>query len=141
MFLQEVIIHNINNEDCNYSCSDILLDSGSSCSVFNNDEILENTVDSETKLICYTNDRHQDSYKMGYFPGFFYEWYTPMSMLNILSFAEVRNKFRITMDTNNETSMTVHLKNNKIVIFDEVSSGLYLFKGKHKFMNENIMNK
>ena len=25
--------------------------------------------------------------------------------------------------------------------FDEVSSGLYLFKGKHKFMNENIMNK
>ena len=40
MFHQEVIIYNINNKDCNYSSSDTLLDSGSSCSVFNNDEIL-----------------------------------------------------------------------------------------------------
>ena len=30
MFHQEAIIHNINNKDCNYSSSDILLDSGSS---------------------------------------------------------------------------------------------------------------
>ena len=141
MFLQEVIIHNINNEDCNYLCSDILLDSGSSCSVFNNDEILENTVDSETTLICYTNDRHQDSYKMGYFPGFFYEWYNPMSMLNILSFTEVRKKFRITMDTNKETSMILHLENNKIMRYNEVLSGLYVLKGKRKVINEKIMQK
>ena len=141
MFHQAAIIHNINNKDCNYSSSDILLEPGSSCSVLNNDEILENIVDSKTTLRCYTNGGHQYSHKKGYFPGFFYVWYNIMSMLNILSFAEVRNKFRITMDTNNETSMTVHLKNNKIVIFDEVSSGLYLFKGKHKVMNEHIMSK
>ena len=61
MFLQEVIIHNINNEDCNYSCSDILLDSGSSYSVFNNDEILENTKDSDTTLRCYINGGHQEN--------------------------------------------------------------------------------
>ena len=53
-----------------------------------------------------------------------------MSMLNILSFAEVRKTFRITMDTNEETSMIVRLKNNKIMRSNEVSSGLYLFKGK-----------
>ena len=141
IFHQEAIIHNINNEECNFSSSDILLDSGSSCSILNNDEILENIVDSEITLRCHTNGGHHHSHKEGYFPGFLYVWYNPMSMLNILSFAEVRNKFRITMDTNNETSMTVHLKNNKIVIFDEVSSGLYLFKGKHKVMNEHIMSK
>ena len=37
--------------------------------------------------------------------------------------------------------MIVHLENNKITRFDEVSSGLYLFKSKKEVMNENIMSK
>ena len=89
-------------------------------------------MDNETTLRCYTNGGHQDSHKKGYFPGFFYVWYDPMSMLNILSSAEVRKQLAL---------QWTHLENNKIMRFDEVSSGLYLFKGKHKFMNENIMNK
>ena len=64
-----------------------------------------------------------------------------MSMLNILSFAEVRKKFRIIMDTNKKTSMIVHLKNNKIMRFNEVSSGLYLFKSKNGIVNKNITHK
>ena len=141
MFHQAAIIHNINNKDCNYSSSDILLESGSSCSVLNNDEILENIVDSKTTLRCYTNGGHQYSHKKGYFPGFFYVWYNIMSMLNILSFVEVRKKFKITMDTYKKTSMIVHLENNKIMRFNEMPLGLYLFKGKMKVTNENIMCK
>ena len=109
MFHQESIIHNINKNDCNYSSTDILLDSGSSCSVFNNNKILKNIVDNNTTLRYYTNGGHQDLHKRGHVPGFFYVWYNPMSMLNILSFAEVRKTFRITMDTNEETSMIVLL--------------------------------
>ena len=45
------------------------------------------------------------------------------------------------MDTNKDTSMIVHLENNKITRFDEVSSGLYLFKSKKEVMNENTMSK
>ena len=115
MFHQNANAHNnntINNKDCKYSSSDILLDSGSSCSVFNNDEILENIIDSDTTLRCYTNGGHQDSHKKEYFRGFFYIWYNPMSMLNILSFSEVRKKFKITMNTNKETSINAHLGNN-----------------------------
>ena len=41
MFYQEAIIHNINNNDYNYSSTDVLLNSGSSCSVFNNNTILK----------------------------------------------------------------------------------------------------
>ena len=41
MFHQEAIIHNINNNDCNYSSTDILLDSGSSWSVFDNNTLLK----------------------------------------------------------------------------------------------------
>ena len=95
MFNQESIIHNIKNKDCKYSSSDIFLDSGSSCSVFDNDQILENIVESKTTLRCYTNGGHQDSHKKGYFPGFFYVWYDPMSMLNILLFAEVRTSLEL----------------------------------------------
>ena len=48
-----------------------------------------------TSLRCYTNCEHQDSHKRGYFPGFFYVWYNPMSILNILSFAEVRKSLEL----------------------------------------------
>ena len=141
MSYQEEISHNINNKDHNYLSSDILLDSGSSCSVFNNNQLLENIKDSDTTLRYYTNGEHQNSHKKGYFAGFFYVWYNTMSMLNILSFAEVRKKFRITMDTNKETSMNVHLENNKIMKFKEVSSGLYLYKDKWKVINKNLIHK
>ena len=94
MLYQEAIIHNINNKDRNYSSSDILLDSGSSCSVFNNDEILENIKDIDTTMRCYTNGGYQDLHEKGHFPGFFYVWYNPMSMLNSLSSAEVSSFFQ-----------------------------------------------
>ena len=42
------------------------------------------------------------------------------------------------MDTNKDTSMIVHLENNKNMKFDEVSSGLYSFKGKKKVMNKKL---
>ena len=37
--------------------------------------------------------------------------------------------------------MIVHLENNKIMRFNEMPLGLYLFKGKMKVTNENIMCK
>ena len=42
------------------------------------------------------------------------------------------------MDTNKEISMNVHLKNNKIMRFKEVSSGLYLYKDKSKGINKTL---
>ena len=45
------------------------------------------------------------------------------------------------MDTNKETSMNVHLENNKIMRFKEVASGLFLYKGKRKVINKNLIHK
>ena len=59
-------------------------------------------------------------------PGFFTVWYNPDSMLNILSFADVRRKFRVTMETAKDPSFKVHLSDNKIIRFVEIKSGLYM---------------
>ena len=57
-------------------------------------------------------------------------------MLNILSFKDVRNKFRITVDTAIENTINVHISQNKVLRFEEVESGLYLLRS-----NKYIKNK
>jgi len=104
----------------------ILIDTGSICSVFNNEKMLVNVRDSDSVLRAYTNGGHQDSTKVADLPGFFKVWFNPKSMLNILSFAEVRKKFRVTMDTSTDPSFNVHLNDGKIIKFVEIKSGLYL---------------
>ena len=59
-------------------------------------------------------------------------------MLNILSFADVRNKFRVTMDTEEEPAFIIHLPNGNTLKFKEVSSGLYLYDYKNpSYLHEN----
>ena len=48
-------------------------------------------------------------------------------MINILSFADVRKRFRVTIDTEEESCFLVHTCKNKSLCFGEVDSGLYLF--------------
>ena len=49
-------------------------------------------------------------------------------MLNTLSFVEVRKKFRIAIDTDKSATMNVHIGNGKIVQFQELEEGLYMFR-------------
>ena len=105
----------------------ILIDTGSTCSVFNNRNMVLNIRKSKRVLRAKTNGGYQDTTHMADLPGFFPVWFNEESMLNILSFADVRNKFRITMDSGKEPTFIVHLPNNKILKFREVASGLYLY--------------
>ena len=75
-----------------------------------------------------TNGGHQDSHLIGDLPGFFPVWFNKNSMLNILSFAQIRKVYRITIDTDIAATMNVHLHNGNIMTFTEVDSGLYIFK-------------
>ena len=49
-------------------------------------------------------------------------------MLNISSFAEVRKKIGITIDTNKSATMNAHIGNGKIMQFQELEEGLYMFR-------------
>ena len=109
-----------------YTDTDILLDTGSTTSVFNNKKMLLNVRKSKKNLRAYSNGGSQDSNLEGDFPGMFKVWYNPSSMMNILSFKDVRKHFRITMDTDVENVINVHMKCGKVLKFEEVESGLYL---------------
>ena len=54
-------------------------------------------------------------------------WFNPQSMINILSFADVRKRFRVTIDIEKESCFLVHTGKSKPLHFNEVGSGLYIF--------------
>ena len=88
-----------------YSDNDILIDTGSTCSVFKNEHMLMNIVRSKYIMRAMTNGGHQDSHHVGLFPGFFEVYYNEKSLLYILSMRDVRKHFRVTMDTEVEAAM------------------------------------
>jgi len=120
----------------------ILLDTGSNCSVFNNKEYLINIRKSTNKLRAFTNGGHQDSDMIGCLPHFFDVWYNPESLMNILSFSEVANKYKITMDSSQSDTIKVHLNaEGKCWKFSKVDSGLYLLNSNSdKYNNASVTN-
>ena len=114
-----------------YGKEAILLDTGSTCSVFNNRKMLLNVRRTSQTLRAYTNGGHQDSNMKGEVPGLIEVWFNPNSMINILSWSDVRKKYRITADTNEGAFITVHTP-GKGLKFEEVESGLYLLDFKTK---------
>ena len=108
----------------------ILIDTGSNCSVFNNIDLLTDVRKSKQRLRAMTNGGSQESEYQGMLPGFFEVWYNPNSMLNILSFGEVASRFRITMDTAQENAILVHMDadSGAVLRFKEAGAGLYLLQ-------------
>ena len=77
---------------------------------------------------AFTNGGIQESRFVADLPGFFQVWYNPESMLNILAWCNIRKNFRITVDTNEGAYIKVHSSDSKVMYFEEIESGLYMFK-------------
>jgi len=75
----------------------------------------------------FTNGGTQTSSMVGEVRNFGTVWYNPQSLANILSLAEVRKKFRVTMDTDIEPALCVHRADGTIMKFQEYATGLYYF--------------
>ena len=98
-----------NGKGQQYKDTDILLDIGSTFSVFKTPEMVLNIKDSPHTLKAYANGGRQDSVQVADVLGFFKVWFNPKSMINILAWCDVSNKFRITADTSKGKYITVHL--------------------------------
>ena len=59
-------------------------------------------------------------------------------MLNILSFKDVRKRFKVTVDTSIENAICVHTDDGKVLKFVEVESGLYLLQNNKPDTNKKI---
>ena len=86
---------NKNNETDKNS---ILIDTGSTFSCINNHKLLTD-IKKCKPINGISNGGTMVTEYQGGLPGFFTVYYNPESLLNISSFAEVRKKYRITMDT------------------------------------------
>ena len=87
----------------------VLLDSQSTDSVFSNRDLLTDIISAPAPLTTYSNGGSHVSHYRGVYGDFGPVWYNPTSLANILSLAEVSERFRVTMDTADSPSMTVHL--------------------------------
>ena len=103
----------------------LLLDSQSSISVYNNPDYMTNVQKSYLPVKAHTNGGSQESYKFGDSKYFGSVWFNPESLANILSLAQVRKYCRVTMDTEFEPAMVVHLSDGKEIKFIEYKNGLY----------------
>jgi hypothetical protein len=106
----------------------VLLDSDSSISIFNNASMLDDIHDVDTPLVLQSNGGgHQVTSQMGSIKNFGEVWYNPQSIANILSLSDVRKARRVTMDSNNDAALHVHLLDGSGYLrFKEHESGLYL---------------
>ena len=102
--LEEVKAHDDN---------DVLIDTGSTVSVFKNEKLLTKVHNVKQKMRALTNGGFQDSSRKGTFPGFFEVWVNTSSRLNILAWKDVRRNYRITADTAVANEITVHLSEGK----------------------------
>ncbi len=104
----------------------VLLDTGSTCSMFKNPHLLTNIRTSKDVLRAVTNGGHQDSNMKGSFDGFFEVWFNPSSILNILSLSQVTERYRVIMDTFDEDAIKVKVNKKRTLTFKCVGRGLYI---------------
>ena len=125
---------NKNNETDKNS---ILIDTGSTFSCINNHKLLTD-IKKCKPINGISNGGTMVTGYQGELPGFFAVYYNPESLLNILSFAEVRKKYRITMDTAEKNCIVVHLSDSRKMNFEEIRSGLYVWKPSTNTNKKNV---
>jgi len=108
----------------------ILLDTQSNCDIFCNGDLLQDIRDfNGPPLKLESNGGTMLTSLVGDIPNYGTVWYNPESLANILSFANVRKKFNVTMSTgpnDKKPTICVHKNNGDVMKFIEHPIGLYV---------------
>ena len=105
----------------------VLLDSQSTFSVFNNDNLVVDIQPSPESLFAITNGGNQTTHEIATIPNLGQVWFNRESVANILSLAQVRRTCRVTMDTGSSSTITVHKVDGSKFVFTESKDGLYIY--------------
>jgi len=103
----------------------ILLDNQSTVDVFHNKELLVNVRESGRVLNIHCNAGVASTSTVGDLPGYGEVWLYEEGIANILSLSRVKERFRITYDSENGNQFVVHLRNGKNQVFSQSKAGLY----------------
>ena len=105
----------------------IILDNGSTLSLFSNPELVERIQESKNILEMATNAGTRVSNKEADVPGFGTVWYDERAIANIFGFADLVKKHRITYDSGKEDAFLVHMV-DKVIKFKWTPEGLYAYQ-------------
>jgi len=124
------LLQNRENEHQELNENWVLLDTQSNCDIFRNKKLLSNVRKADgAGLTLHSNGGELNTHEVGDVTGYGTVWYSPDSLANILSFANVRKKFRVSMETgpsDPRPTITVFRKNGFPMRFFEHQMGLYV---------------
>ena len=108
----------------------LLLDSQSTHHVFSNASLLDNIRQVDRSLRIHTQAGTVTTNWVGDFRGFGTVWYCKGGIANILSLAMVKNKYRVTYDSNENNAFVIHKDDGTTRTFKQSRKGLYYLDAK-----------
>jgi Reverse transcriptase (RNA-dependent DNA polymerase)/Zinc knuckle len=103
----------------------IILDNGSTVDIFCNKDLLSNIRDSGREMKIRCNAGTTTTRLVGDLSGYGTVWYNPQGVANILSMSKVADKYRVTYDSKDSPSFSIHKEDGSIRTFQRDVSGLY----------------
>ena len=110
----------------------IILDNGSTLSLFANPKMVENIRESGTTLELATNAGTIMTNKIADVPGYGTVWYNENAIANIFGLSDLKKKHRITYDSEKEDAFIVHMGQGKTTKFACSAEGLYHYVVKNE---------
>ena len=114
----------------------VLLDSESTNTIFCNEAYVSNIREAKKPLEIHTNGGAMMVTKKCNIPHLGIHWFNEKTITKIISLADISNKCGVTMDTQKEKALIVHMDDKKMK-FSQMPGGLYARKPKED-NNENI---
>ena len=103
----------------------ILLDNQSTVDVFTNRRLLKNIRRARKHMFIHCTAGVAKTNLVGDLPGYGTVWYHPDGIANILSLSRVKEKYRVTFDSDINNQFVVHRPDGTQRIFQQSSRGLY----------------
>ena len=103
----------------------ILPDNQSTVDVFTNRRLLKNIRRAKKNMFIHCTAGVAKTNLVGDLPGYGTVWYHPNGIANILSLSKVKEKYRVTYDSDNNNQSIVHRPDGTQRIFQQSSRGLY----------------
>ena len=103
----------------------ILLDNQSTVDVFTNRHLLKNIRRANTNMFIHCTAGVAKTNLIGDLPGYGTVWYHPNGIANILSLSKVKEKYRVTFDSDKNNQFIVHCPDGTQRVFQQSSRGLY----------------
>ena len=113
----------------------IILDNGSTLSIFGNPELVSNIRKSDVTLQLATNAGTQESNQVAEVPGYGQVWYDSRAIANIFGLSDLKNKYRVTYDSEKGDSFVVYM-DGKEIYFKCNEDGLYEYKVSGAYKDE-----